>query len=205
MVVEFSGSMTSVFARVLIVWVKECSFKVKIKSWACHFQPLDFSTPRPFLSQLTQLFLPLLPNKEGGGHHDSQQGHSGEQQKGDSSPVGVHPISEIALASSQEIATSGALLLVVCCVFIGSASAASLRSVNPVALDCFRFERIASCQQALIRAELLQRSASARDRYPCQTMLLGLQSDLLMVQLRAGRGQDAVNFLTAVNVQCQGF
>ena len=36
-------------------------------------------------------------------------------------------------------------------------------------------------------------------------MLLGLQSDLVMVQLRAGRGKDAVDFLTDVNVQCQGF
>ena len=97
------------------------------------------------------------------------------------------------------------MLLVVGGVFMGAASAASLRSVNPVALDCFRFERIASCQQALRRAEQLQRSASARDRYPCQTMLLGLQSDLVMVQLREGRGKDAVNFLTAVNIQCQGF
>ena len=166
---------------------------------------MEFSTPRPFLSRLTQLFLPLLPNKEGGGHHDGQQGHSGEQKKGDSSPVGVHPIREIAAASSQEIAISGAILLVVGGAFIGAASAASLRSVNPVALDCFRFERIASCQQALIRSEQLQRSASARDRYPCQTMLLGLQSELVMVQLRAGRGKDAVKFLTAVNVQCQGF
>ena len=97
------------------------------------------------------------------------------------------------------------ILLAIGGAFMGSASAASLRSVNPLALDCFRFERIASCEQALIRSEQLQRSASARDRYPCQTMLLGLQSDLVMVQLRAGRGKDAVNFLTAVNVQCQGF
>ena len=197
--------MTSVFAPVLIVWVKASTSKVKIKSWTCHFQHLDFSIPRPVLSRLTQLFLPLLPNKEGCGHHDSQQRHSGEQQKGDSSPVGVHPIREIAVASSQEIAISGVILLAVGSAFMGSASAASLRSVNPVALDCFRFERIDSCQQALIRAEQLQRSASARDRYPCQTMLLGLQSDLVMVQLRAGRGKDAVNFLTAVNAQCQGF
>ena len=197
--------MTSVFAPVLIVWVKASPSKVKIKSWTCHFQHLDFSIPRPVLSRLTQLFLPLLPNKEGCGHHDSQQRHSGEQQKGDSSPVGVHPIREIAVVSSQEIAISGVILLAVGSAFMGSASAASLRSVNPVALDCFRFERIASCQQALIRAEQLQRSASARDRYPCQTMLLGLQSDLVMVQLRAGRGKDAVNFLTAVNAQCQGF
>ena len=166
---------------------------------------MDFRTPRPALSPLTQLFLPLLPNKEGGGRHDCKQGHSGEQQKGDSSPVCVHPIREISSASSQEIAISGAILLVVGGAFMGAASAASLSSVNPVALDCFRFERIASCQQALIRSEQLQRSASARNRYPCQTMLLGLQSDLVMVQLRAGRGKDAVKFLTAVNVQCQGF
>ena len=197
--------MTSVFAPVLIVWVKASPSKVKIKSWTCHFQHLDFSIPRPVLCRLTQLFLPLLPNKEGGGHHDSQQGHSGEQQKGDSSPVGVHPIREIAVASSQEIAISGVILLVIGGAFMGSASAASLRSVNPLALDCFRFERIASCEQALIRSEQLQRSASARDRYPCQTMLLGLQSDLVMVQLSAGRGKEAVDFLTAVNVQCQGF
>ena len=197
--------MTSVFAPVLIVWVKASPSRVKLKRSACLCQHLEFSNPRPFLSQLTQLFLPLLPNKEGGGHHDSQQGHSGEQQKGDSSPVGVHPIREIAAASSQEIAISGAILLVVGGAFMSSATAASLRSVNSVALDCFRFERIASCQQALIRAEQLQRSASARDRYPCQTMLLGLQSDLVMVQLRAGRGKDAVDFLTDVNVQCQGF
>ena len=197
--------MTSVFAPVLIVWVKASPSRVKLKTSACLCQHLEFSNPRPFLSRLTQLFLPLLPNKEGCGHHDSQQRHSGEQQKGDSSPVGVHPIREIAVASSQEIAISGVILLAVGSAFMGSASAASLRSVNPVALDCFRFERIASCQQALIRAEQLQRSASARDRYPCQTMLLGLQSDLVMVQLRAGRGKDAVNFLTAVNAQCQGF
>ena len=197
--------MTSVFAPVLIVWGKASPSRVKLKRSASLCQHLEFSNPRPFLSRLTQLFLPLLPNKEGGGHHDSQQRHSGEQQKGDSSPVGVHPIREIAVASSQEIAISGVILLAVGSAFMGSASAASLRSVNPVALDCFRFERIASCQQALIRAEQLQRSASARDRYPCQTMLLGLQSDLVMVQLRAGRGKDAVNFLTAVNAQCQGF
>jgi hypothetical protein len=197
--------MTNDFAPALIVWVKASLLTVKIKSKAGHCLHLDFSSPRPVLSPLTQLFLPLLPNKEGGGHHDSQQRHSGEQQKGDSSPVGVHPIREIASASSQDRAIYGAMLLVVGGVFMGAASAASLRSVNPVALDCFRFERIASCQQALLRAEQLQRSASARDRYPCQTMLLGLQSDLVMVQLREGRGKDAVNFLTAVNIQCQGF
>ena len=197
--------MTSVFEPVLIVWVKASPSRVKLKTSACLCQHLEFSNPRPFLSRLTQLFLPLLPNKEGGSYHDRQQGHSGEQQEGNGSPVGVHPIREIAPVSSQEIAISGAILLAVGGAFMSSATAASLRSVNSVALDCFRFERIASCQQALIRAEQLQRSASARDRYPCQTMLLGLQSDLVMVQLRAGRGKDAVDFLTDVNVQCQGF
>ncbi|MBT67147.1 MAG: hypothetical protein CMN98_08420 [Synechococcus sp. NP17] len=100
---------------------------------------------------------------------------------------------------------SGIVLLLTSGFWIGTASAASLQSVNPVAMECFRLDRIASCQSALIRAEELQRRAASMDRYPCQTMLLGLQSDLVMVQLSAGRGKKAVDFLTDVNRQCRGF
>ncbi len=71
-------------------------------------------------------------------------------------------------------------------------------------MECFQFDRISSCQNALIGAEELQRRAASIDRYPCQTMLLGLQSDLVLVQLNAGRGKQAVDFLTAVNRQCRG-
>jgi hypothetical protein len=60
------------------------------------------------------------------------------------------------------------------------------------------------CEQALIEAEALQRQASARSAYPCQTLLLGVQADLVMQQLKAGRGAQAVADLQAATRGCAG-
>ena len=60
------------------------------------------------------------------------------------------------------------------------------------------------CEQALIEAEALQRQASARHAYPCQTLLLGVQADLVMQQLRAGRGAEAMDDLQAAGRGCAG-
>jgi hypothetical protein len=56
----------------------------------------------------------------------------------------------------------------------------------------------------LIEAEALQRQASARSAYPCQTLLLGVQADLVMQQLEAGRGVQAVTDLQAAILGCAG-
>ena len=60
------------------------------------------------------------------------------------------------------------------------------------------------CEQALIEAEALQRQASARSAYPCQTLLLGVQADLVMQQLQAGRGAQAIADLQAATRGCAG-
>ena len=60
------------------------------------------------------------------------------------------------------------------------------------------------CEQALIEAEALQRQASARSAYPCQTHLLGVQADLVMQQLQAGRGAQAIADLQAATRGCAG-
>ena len=60
------------------------------------------------------------------------------------------------------------------------------------------------CEQALIEAEALQRQASARSAYSCQTLLLGVQADLVMQQLQAGRGAKAVADLRAATRGCAG-
>ena len=60
------------------------------------------------------------------------------------------------------------------------------------------------CEQALLEAEALQRRASDRSAYPCQTLLLGVQADLVMQQLRAGRGARAVADLQALTRSCAG-
>ena len=84
--------------------------------------------------------------------------------------------------------------------------AAQLQGLTPLALACFQSGQLNAnaCQSALLRAEALQRRAGAQSNYPCQTLLLGLQADVLMSQLRAGRGDDAVIMLEEVSNSCRG-
>ena len=60
------------------------------------------------------------------------------------------------------------------------------------------------CERALLEAEVLQRRASARSAYPCQTLLLGVQADLVMQQLKAGRGVQAIADLQVATRGCAG-
>ena len=61
-----------------------------------------------------------------------------------------------------------------------------------------------SCQQALLRTETLQRRAGAQNRYPCQTLLLGLQAEVVMVQLAVARGEKAFETLRESEQLCSG-
>ena len=72
------------------------------------------------------------------------------------------------------------------------------------ATHCFEGRQPQLCEQALIEAEALQQQASAHSAYPCQTLLLGVQADLLMQQLQAGRGAEAMADLQAAARGCAG-
>ena len=78
-----------------------------------------------------------------------------------------------------------------------AASASSWPLLRSQALLCFQSNRLSACEAALLQAEALARSASSRSAYDCQTLLLGLQSDLIMQQLGDGRGDAAVEELAA--------
>ena len=82
--------------------------------------------------------------------------------------------------------------------------ATSLSAVRPLLLHCFRTAHDPSCQQALLRIESLQRRAGAQDRYPCQTLLLGLQAEVVMVQLAVPRGEKAFETLRESEQLCSG-
>ena len=69
---------------------------------------------------------------------------------------------------------------------------------------CFEGRQPQLCKQALIEAEALQQKASARSAYPCQTLLLGVEADLLMQQMRAGRGAEAMADMQAATRGCAG-
>ena len=82
--------------------------------------------------------------------------------------------------------------------------ATSLSAVRPLLLHCFRTAHDPICQQALLRIESLQRRAGAQDRYPCQTLLLGLQAEVVMVQLAVARGEKAFETLRESEQLCSG-
>lgn len=82
--------------------------------------------------------------------------------------------------------------------------ATSLSAVRPLLLHCFRTTHAPSCQQSLLRIESLQRRAGAQDRYPCQTLLLGLQAEVVMVQLSVARGEKAFETLRESEQLCSG-
>ena len=82
--------------------------------------------------------------------------------------------------------------------------ASSLTSVRPLLLQCFRTAHDPSCQQALLLTEMLQRRAGAQDRYPCQTLLLGLQAEVVMAQLAVARGEKAFETLRESEQLCSG-
>ena len=82
--------------------------------------------------------------------------------------------------------------------------ASTLAAFQARAQSCFEASHPQLCEQALIEAEVLQRRASARSAYPCQTLLLGVQADLVMQQLEAGCGAQAVADLHAATRGCAG-
>ena len=74
----------------------------------------------------------------------------------------------------------------------------------PAAEDCLQSGTNASCRKALVQAEALQRKAADAERNSCQSMALGLQADVLMVQLKNGRGDKAFDTLRDVQRHCRG-
>ena len=84
------------------------------------------------------------------------------------------------------------------------ARAGSLNMLDSWVRDCFVTQSRQACEQALLQAEALQQRAADGDRYPCQTMVLGLQADVGMVQLRQGRGAGALETWAAVRQRCSG-
>ena len=82
--------------------------------------------------------------------------------------------------------------------------ASPLSAFQARAKRCFETSHPQLCEQALIESEALQRQALARRDYPCQTLLLGVQADLVMQQLQAGRGAKAIADLQAAPRGCAG-
>ena len=97
--------------------------------------------------------------------------------------------------------TVAALLMLVESV---GAQTISLQGVIGAAQRCFQTLDPRVCELTLDQAEQLQRQAVVQVVYPCQTLLLGLQADLMLQHLGNGRGSAAVANLKDIAKRCTG-
>jgi hypothetical protein len=96
------------------------------------------------------------------------------------------------------------IALTVMTFFAPDVSAQGFDRLNSDALRCLQTGDRGICQRALNNAEVLQRLASSRQAYPCQTLLLGVQANLILQQLGDGRGDRAISDLQAARRGCPG-
>ncbi|MFL0793560.1 MAG: hypothetical protein AB8B70_10410 [Prochlorococcus sp.] len=77
-------------------------------------------------------------------------------------------------------------------------------AIRGVVSSCLQTRNKASCTRALLVAESLQQKAAESNNYRCQSQLLGVQADVIMVQLKAGRGEKALASLADADQNCKG-
>ena len=99
--------------------------------------------------------------------------------------------------------TVAALLLLLLVESVG-AQTISVQGVIVAAQRCFQTLDPRVCELTLDQAEQLQRQAVVQEVYPCQTLLLGLQADLMLQHLGHGRGSAAVADLKDIAKGCAG-
>ncbi len=68
---------------------------------------------------------------------------------------------------------------------------------------CIETSQALACQKALVYTEALQREAALNGNYACQTRLLGLGSDLLMISLQSEHSRSALRMFEEVKLHCQ--
>ena len=113
----------------------------------------------------------------------------------------------MSLARHRAIGLISARVVIVLSAMASGAfqvNAQGFERFNNGALRCLQSGHRGVCHRALDDAEVLQRLASSRQAYPCQTLLLGVQADLILQQLGDGRGDRAISDLQAARRGCPG-
>ncbi len=77
-----------------------------------------------------------------------------------------------------------------------------LSELDSFSIQCIQTGELSPCQSALSLAELLQRHAASVGNYGCQSRLLGLGADLLMISFKTRTGIVALEMLEEVQKFC---
>ena len=78
----------------------------------------------------------------------------------------------------------------------------AISKLGALSTQCFSESQLSACQRALTLAEVLQRKAAFKGSYACQSRLLGLGADLLMISFDEGRGGSSFEMLEKVQMLC---
>ena len=71
-------------------------------------------------------------------------------------------------------------------------------------IECRNTVQVGTCRQALFLTEVLQRQAASKGNYACQSRLLGLGADLLMISFDAVPKTSVLAILREVKTFCRG-
>tara|TARA_Y100001968_G_C19214350_1_gene646383 strand:- start:331 stop:657 length:327 start_codon:yes stop_codon:yes gene_type:complete len=80
--------------------------------------------------------------------------------------------------------------------------AIEINNLELLAQPCFFASRFEECKRSLIKLEDLQNKAALREDYACQTRLLGLQTDLMLIMNHQKRKASPITMIKEVKSFC---
>ncbi len=81
--------------------------------------------------------------------------------------------------------------------------ASTSSDLYPLSIRCFNSRQRNACRRALNLSESVQRKAAESQRYPCQTMALGLGAELVMAQQHPKSFEGSSTLLEDVMKACK--
>ena len=81
----------------------------------------------------------------------------------------------------------------------------ALAELTSLTLECRNTSQMSICRQALFRAEVLQHQAGSNGNYACQSRLLGLGTELLMISFDPTQDVFLSPTLKEVKMFCKDF
>lgn len=84
------------------------------------------------------------------------------------------------------------------------AKSADLPSIVSLSQECFRSGLTQACRRAIVATEKFQLHSGSKDRYSCQTRLLGLEANLIMRMNKGPRNKWSSKAINDVKNLCSG-
>tara|TARA_Y100001968_G_C19169164_1_gene624772 strand:- start:224 stop:559 length:336 start_codon:yes stop_codon:yes gene_type:complete len=82
-------------------------------------------------------------------------------------------------------------------------SASENKGLNYWSIQCYKSKTNSDCMTALAYLESLQRESFVRNNYRCQSYLLGIGSDIILIALTSNRSKSFLSSLQSFKKYCE--